>query len=509
MKNMKKLLAVALTLVMLFSTCVFTASASSNYTRVIIEGIELSFATDPVLVNGTVCVPMQQIYELFKAKVVVDEEDYTIIITTEDDVKIVMQVGEPVAKVGTEMKELKVAPYLLNDEIFVPIDLVADSLNISTIYDSNENVVTMKREPKITKLNLVESIYFATATSGAEVGTATKNPTGQKNLFRNYPRSDYYAKVDISGVEGVSAANFYFNTTKFNNAGVIAIYHITEEEYNLFADVPAEGVEFKTEKVPNGTLVASKSYSATASAVSAGFYPEPIDITEYVSTKFKEGADTLYFRMTNIASGNSTMDATRVTNFHTKAYVEITTPPGEISFDGMKQYITNVYDYVPTTLRTLLTTSGSLYSSALNKHNAGVELNTFGTLDGFRTSNMYYMTDVKEYEGNLSNAFLTLTGRATVDGTLNVYLVRDNKLSANTIPQSDAEPISATQVSANTEYNQIRLDIRECLSQLEGKVAVKIEFVPNEAVRQMPCFYAFSADSEFAPTVTVISKIEK
>ncbi len=509
MKKMKKLLAVALTLVMLFSTCVFTAYASSNYTRVIIEGIELSFATDPVLVNGTVCVPMQQIYELFRSKVVVDEEDYTIIITTQDNVKIVMQVGEPVAKVGTEMKELKVAPYLLNGEIFVPIDLVADSLNITATYDEEENVVTMVRKPKTTKINLADSIYFSTASSGAETGTARRNPTGQRNLFRNYPRADYYGKIDISAIEGVSAANFYFSNVKFNTAANIAIYEITEEEYNAFADVTSEGVEFKTEKVPNGTLVASKSYSATSSGVSAGFYPAPIDVTEFIASKHKAGVDTVYFRMTNISGGNATTDSSRIKDFHTKAYFEITTPPGELSFDGMKQYTTNVYDYVPSTLRTLLTTSGSIYSSALNKHNAGKELNTFGTLEGFRTSNMYYITDVEKYEGNLSNAFLTITGRATVNGTINVYLVRDDKLYANVLPNADSTPFSSTKVTASSEYGQIRLDVRECLTQLDDKVAVKIEFIPDEAVRQMPCFYVYSADSEFAPSVTVISKIEK
>ena len=509
MKTMKKLLAVVLTVVMLFSTFVFTASASSNYTRVIIEGIELSFATDPVVVNGTVCVPMQQIYTLFNAKVVVDEEDYTIIITTPDDVKIVMQVGEPVAKVGTEMKELKVAPYILNNEIFVPIDLVADSLNIAATYDAEENLVEMKRNPKLTKLNLAESVYFSTSSSGAETGKAVLNPTGQKNLYRNYPRADYFAKIDISSIEKASAANFYFSTVKFNNAANIAIYELTAEEYATFAEVTAEGVEMKCEKLPAGKQVAAKSYSATSSGVSGGFTPDPIDITEYVASKIAAGEDTLYFRLTNISGGTSTTDNTRMINFHTKAYVEITTPPGELSFEGMKQYITNVYDYTPSTLRTSLATNGALYSSALNRHNAGKELNTFGTYEGFRPSNMYYIADIKSYEGNLSNAFLTLNARATVDGTLNVYLVRDDKLVSNKIPQADAEPISTTKVTASSEYGQIRVDVRECLTQLDGKVAVKLEFVPDEAIRQMPCFYVFSANSEKAPTVTIISKIEK
>ena len=505
---MKRIMLFVVAFMMVFSTFVSGVSASSNYIRVFVEDTELSFATDPVVVNGTVCVPLKQIYELFNSEVIFDEQINTAVIMTPEGDQIIMQMGEPVAKVGKEIIPLKVAPYFLNNELFCPIDIVAESLNITATYDPVENYVKMERNPKTIKLTLSESVYFSTASNGAEIGTAVLNPTGLRLLYRSFSRSDYYAKVDVSSIETVSTANFYFHTNKFNNAANIAIYEISDKDYEVFSNATTEGISMKCEALPNGKFVASQTYAATSS-VNAGFYPAPIDITEYVSKKVREGADTIYFRVTNISAGNPTMDNTRAVNFHTKAYVEVTLPPDELSFEGMKQYITNVYDYTPTTLRTSVSSNGLLYLSALNRPNSGKELNTFVTSDTFRTTNMYYQANIEKYEGELSNALLVLNARASVDGILNAYLVRDNKLSSGKIPSVDPEPFSTIRVSASAEYGQVRIDVRECMTQLDGRVAVKLEFVPDKVVNIMPWFYVYSVNSLNPPMVTIISKIEK
>ncbi len=506
MKNMKKLLSVALAVVMLFSTLMFSAvAAPAGYIKVVADGTELSFATDPVLVNGTVCMPFSALCELFKAEVVNDEESGSITVTY-DGVKTILQIDGTTAKVGTAMVELDVAPYMVGEEIFAPMDLVAQALSCEAKYDETEMVVTLTPIASSRAIKFTESAWFGTDSAGAKTGKVKLNPTSQEKLYRNWPSSGYFTKLDISSITDFSSVTLNFYCTKFNTSVNLAIYDITEEEYlTLTEGATASGIDVETEKFPAGTQVAAKTYSSTSS-VNGGFLCAPIDITDYVKSKVAMGEKTIYFRMTNVSGGNSTQDSARITNWQDKGYIEVAAPAKKLDFSGMKEYTTNVYSNKTETLRTLLTTSGTLYSSVLNRNNTGKELNTFATCEGFKTSNMYYTATLENIEGKVSTASLTFKGRATVDGTLNVYLLKDNKLSANKIPAAEEEAISTMKIAASEEYNTINIDIRKVLEENDGKIAIKLEFVPDEAVRQLPCFYVFSANSDFAPAVTVVTK---
>mgnify|MGYP003302129848 CR=1 FL=1 len=130
----------------------------------------------------------------------------------------------------------------------------------------------------------VESWYFANPAENKVVvdtvnGTLTKDPTAQKNLFRNNRGSTnwvsaYFAKIDISGLRNVKSAALNVYHTKFNNAVTAAVYDITEADYNkAFAN--AETGAFLTADLPTGTRVASQSFAVSSTIAKK----EPILLT--------------------------------------------------------------------------------------------------------------------------------------------------------------------------------------------------------------------------------------
>ncbi len=179
-------------------------------------------------------------------------------------------------------------------------------------------------------LTWVESWYFGTAENGAETGTLTKDPTGQKNLFRKFDTSAYYAKIDLRGVKNIKSAVLNVYHTKFNNAVTATVYDVTESAYNTAFANAVTGT-FNTADLPAGTSVTSQKFSTSSSS---GYYDSQIDITEYLAGKVAAGADYAYIKLANTASGNATTDAWRVNSFSTKAYVIVTTATmADVAFD--------------------------------------------------------------------------------------------------------------------------------------------------------------------------------
>ena len=171
-------------------------------------------------------------------------------------------------------------------------------------------------------LNWVESWYFGTSENGAATGTLTKDPTGQKNLYRQFATSAYFAKIDISGLRNVKTATLKVFNVKHNNAINAVVYDVTEAAYNA-AFANAETGTFNTADLPTGTSVASQSF-ATNAANNAGYLDE-IDITDYIASKVAAGEKYVYIRLHSTATGSSTQDHWRVKDFSTKSYVSATT----------------------------------------------------------------------------------------------------------------------------------------------------------------------------------------
>ncbi len=179
----------------------------------------------------------------------------------------------------------------------------------------------------------VESWYFANPQANKVVtdtvnGTLTKNPTGQKNLFRQTGTSAYFAKIDLRGIKNVKTAALNVNHTKFNTAVTAAVYDVSEADYNAAFANAATGA-FLTADLPAGTLVTSQKFSS-------GTTPNPavIDITEYIAGKVAAGADYAYIKLANTAGGSATTDGWRVSGFSTASYVTVTTSTiVDVAFD--------------------------------------------------------------------------------------------------------------------------------------------------------------------------------
>lgn len=150
---MKKLLAIVLTLAMTLAIVPLGASAEEG-------GIEISFCVgeETLMINGeaitvekpyvvgkgVTLVPLRVITEAFGAKVEWIEEIRTIKLEY-PDVKITLQIDNPIAEVNGKAERLLSAPELKNGFTMVPLRFIAETLGAEVGYDDQTGQITVTK----------------------------------------------------------------------------------------------------------------------------------------------------------------------------------------------------------------------------------------------------------------------------------------------------------------------------------------------------------------------------
>jgi len=133
-----------LTLAILAGALAFPALARSDI-RVTINGGELMFDVPPRIINERTMVPMRKIFEVFGAKVQWDNDTKTIVSTTED-VIVIMQVNNTEMKVNDKTVVLDVPPQVIDGRTLVPVRAIAEGLGATVKWDSSTHTVEITKE---------------------------------------------------------------------------------------------------------------------------------------------------------------------------------------------------------------------------------------------------------------------------------------------------------------------------------------------------------------------------
>ncbi len=100
-------------------------------TVIYINGIEIESDTEPVLKNDSNFVPIRVIAETLNCTV--DYKDNTVIIK-KDGITIEMKINDQIAIVNGKTKNLPAAPFITNNRTMVPLRFISENLNCQVLY---------------------------------------------------------------------------------------------------------------------------------------------------------------------------------------------------------------------------------------------------------------------------------------------------------------------------------------------------------------------------------------
>jgi hypothetical protein len=113
--------------------------------RVLLDAQYVSFDEAPFISNGTLFVPFRPLFEPLGLEIQWNTETKTIT-GEKKGTRIELQVDNPVAEVNGKKVELPVAPTLVNDNTFVPLRFVSESLDAQVEWmDSSRSVMILTK----------------------------------------------------------------------------------------------------------------------------------------------------------------------------------------------------------------------------------------------------------------------------------------------------------------------------------------------------------------------------
>nr|QGT51249.1 hypothetical protein Firmicute1046_3250 [uncultured Firmicutes bacterium] len=156
---MKRILAVSLTIVMAFSTMMFTVAAQEEAVSVTVNGKQVVFPDEqPYMQNGRVMVPVRFVSEELGAEVAWFEETKTVTVMDETSAAaLTVDVAEVTA--NNQTLTLDVSPVSRNNRTYVPLRFVSEALGAQVDWEQGSNTVSITRSAPTTDEGNNKKIY--------------------------------------------------------------------------------------------------------------------------------------------------------------------------------------------------------------------------------------------------------------------------------------------------------------------------------------------------------------
>lgn len=131
---MKKIISVILLLLML------TTVYAENEITVDIDSVQVTFDTQPRIINARTMVPVRSIFEAIGAKVSWDGNTKTIT-AEKDSIKIAMTIGANLISKGDEFIVMDTSAMIIDNRTFIPARFAAEAFDNSVSWDSVQRAV--------------------------------------------------------------------------------------------------------------------------------------------------------------------------------------------------------------------------------------------------------------------------------------------------------------------------------------------------------------------------------
>ncbi len=139
---MKKIIAMLLTVVMIFSVMSFSAMAENDIS-VVIDDVAQKYDVMPIIENGRTLVPLRGIFEALNAEVMWDDATKTVT-ATKGDTKVVLKIGDTLALVNDKEITLDVPAKIVEGRTLVPVRFVSEALGCKVDWIDDTMTVVIK-----------------------------------------------------------------------------------------------------------------------------------------------------------------------------------------------------------------------------------------------------------------------------------------------------------------------------------------------------------------------------
>lgn len=203
-KHTKKVIVLMLSMLLIsVLSCLLSvgAFADGDEIKVIKDGTEMEFDSEPIIVNSRTLVPMRAIFESYGANVSWNSETETV--TAEcGETKISMQIGNADMIINGEILELDAAPEIVRSRTMVPARAVSEAFGSQVEWDAENRIVVIRSKAEQNSVM-----------DGTEISDSFRyeNYDGEYNgvsIFDNYKR-DYFGMelLSISDKQGEEYAD--------------------------------------------------------------------------------------------------------------------------------------------------------------------------------------------------------------------------------------------------------------------------------------------------------------
>lgn len=152
----------------------------SGPVSVYLDGRQLQLETEPILVHGTVLVPMRGLFEAQGAKLAWEESSKTVT-ATKGESKLNYRIGEPVAQLNGQAITLTLPGRIEHGYSLVPLRFVSEALGSSVKWEADTKTVRITSAPPIDyETSILWGVNLRTAPDAESQASGDLLPAGNK-----------------------------------------------------------------------------------------------------------------------------------------------------------------------------------------------------------------------------------------------------------------------------------------------------------------------------------------
>ncbi|AZS13484.1 stalk domain-containing protein [Paenibacillus lutimineralis] len=157
-----------------------SAKPATSPVSVYLDGRQLQLETEPILVHGTVLVPMRGLFEAQGAKLAWEESSKTVT-ATKGESKLIYRIGEPVAQLNGQAINLAFPGRIEHGYSLVPLRFVSEALGSSVKWEADTKTVRITSAPQIEyETSILWGVNLRTAPDAESQASEDLLPAGQK-----------------------------------------------------------------------------------------------------------------------------------------------------------------------------------------------------------------------------------------------------------------------------------------------------------------------------------------
>ncbi|WP_339192602.1 copper amine oxidase N-terminal domain-containing protein [Paenibacillus sp. FSL E2-0230] len=184
---MKKIVTICILICLIFiNTPNTTVKAETKNINIIINGEIQQFKIAPANVNGSVLVPMRDIFEKFQATIKWDAPKQQVTANL-GSTQIVLTINSTTASINNKTVSLNVAPQLIKGSSMVPLRFVGEALDAVVNWVPEKNAVDITSSIKAVNEGVISSNPTVKISDEEQI----------KNLIN--ANNDYYTNKDVRG----------------------------------------------------------------------------------------------------------------------------------------------------------------------------------------------------------------------------------------------------------------------------------------------------------------------